>query len=144
MLTATCSQCQNVLDLQSLFCRHCGADQRMLSHYVAAPPPTTVVLMPQYAPPPPAYYGSPPGYAPYPVMHSPYLPYVVPPDDYEMIDLSRQYRESNKTFLWSLIIGLLLFWPLLILSYSEWKKMKGIKSRVALRGIDPERWITAI
>lgn len=142
---AYCSQCHNVLDRQSPFCRHCGADQRTLSHYVVAPPPPppAAAPVPQYAPP--GYYAPPPVYAPsYPTMYSPYLPYAVAPDDFEMIDLSRQYRESNKTFIWSLVIGLLLFLPLLILSYSEWKKMKAIKSRVALRGIDPERWITAL
>ena len=86
---------------------------------------------------PPAY--RPP--APPPIaMYSPALPYVYPPDDFEMFDLTRQFRDSKKLYWWMLILGLFVFWPLLFVAYSEHKKMNAIKSRVALRGIDPEYW----
>jgi hypothetical protein len=142
--TQVCTNCHNPIVPPAAFCRFCGADQRTLGHYMppapapAYPPPVVYAPPPSYAPVP--MYAPAPQYAPPPAMYSPHLPYVRPPDDFEMFDLARQYQSSKKTFIWSLVIGLLLFWPLLILAYSEHTKMRGIKSRVALRGVDPETW----
>ena len=73
-------------------------------------------------------------------MYARNLPYTYAPDDFEMFDLARQFHDSKRVFLWTLVLGLVLFWPLLFIAYSEHKKMNAIKSRVALRGIDPEIW----
>ena len=158
--TPLCIQCRSQVAADSPVCRVCGTDQRA----PAAPPRSHAYPPPSYSPqsypqtpyPPPPY--APPQYPagptddvrarpviarPRPLLSRcirPRCPMWYPPDDFEMFDLARQYRDSKRMFMWMLILGLLFFLPLLFIAYSEHKKMNLIKSRVALRGIDPERW----
>jgi hypothetical protein len=58
----------------------------------------------------------------------------------ELLDLASRYRAAHKTYTWSLVVGLLLFWPLLILTYQENKNKKEILARVSALGVDPTIW----
>ena len=133
-----CAHCRQNLLPGTVVCGYCGADQRPGAYPVYAPPPV-------YAPmPAPSYQAQ--AYMPPPVAYAPvYAPvYAVrPPDDFEMFDLARQYRSTKQRFIWMLILGSVLFWPLLIVAYSDHKKMNAIKQRTALRGIHPEMWISS-
>ncbi len=155
-----CTRCQSPLAPDNPVCRVCGLDQRA----PAMPPPAAPAYpppvypqnayppAPTYAPPPvypqqvyaPQQMYAPQGYRPTMpppvVMHGRNLPYMYPPDDFEMFDLARQFQDSKRAFGWMMVVGLLVFWPLLFVAYSEHKKMNAIKNRVALRGIDPEFW----
>lgn len=162
---ALCTRCQSPLAPDNPVCRVCGLDQRAPTMPPAQMPaayPSPVYPAPVYPPPAPPYpqnaypqqvYApqqmyAPPGYRPLVpppvVMHGRNLPYMYPPDDFEMFDLARQFGDSKRLFGWMMVVGLLAFWPLLFVAYSEHKKMNAIKSRVALRGIDPEFWSRAL
>jgi hypothetical protein len=57
-----------------------------------------------------------------------------------LFDLACRYRESNKLFTWTLIGGLLCVWPLLIVTFLEYTKMRDIKKQIIAMGIDPYWW----
>lgn len=57
-----------------------------------------------------------------------------------LIDLARRHRDSNQVFIWTLIGGILCVWPLWIITYLEYVKMRDIKSEVARMGVDVTWW----
>jgi len=56
-----------------------------------------------------------------------------------LTDLARRHKESNTTFTWTLIVGI-FFWPLWILTFMEYTKMRDLKSEVARMGVDVWWW----
>jgi len=57
-----------------------------------------------------------------------------------LTDLARRHRESNKLFIWTLVGGLICLWPIWIISYLEYNKMRDIRNQVASMGVDPVWW----
>lgn len=57
-----------------------------------------------------------------------------------LADLARQHRDADRTFLITLIAGILCLWPILILTYLEYNKKREIQNRVAALGVDVNWW----
>jgi len=66
--------------------------------------------------------------------------YSLQPTPAVLQELARRHRESNKLFIWTLIGGALCIWPLWIISYLEYNKMRDIKSQVVSMGVDIGWW----
>ena len=58
-----------------------------------------------------------------------------------LADLARRHRDSNKVFIWTLVGGLLCLWPLWIVTYIEYTRMRDVKDQVARMGVDVDWWI---
>jgi len=55
-------------------------------------------------------------------------------------DMARRHRDSHVLMTWTLVVGLLCLWPLLIVSYLEYNKMRDIKNEIVRMGVDLNWW----
>lgn len=55
-------------------------------------------------------------------------------------ELARRFNESRRLTLITFWVGLFCLWPLWIVTYIEYTKMRGIKDEVAMLGIDVSWW----
>ena len=118
-----CPQCGRHSPLTTQACASCGHVFR--SNFQAAAPP------PQYAQSPgpnptQAFYGS----------NQP----AVPQSAQSLAEYARQFNESKKLLLLTFWIGLFCLWPLWIVTYIEYTKMRNIKDEVARTGVDVRWW----
>jgi hypothetical protein len=118
-----CPQCgwRATLDAQS--CVRCGHAYRQ--HFPPAAPP------PQYAQgpnPTQAFYGQFPP------------PQAITAQ--RLAEFSMQFNESRRVVRLTFWIGLFCLWPVWIITYIEYTKMRNIKEELARAGIDVRWWQT--
>lgn len=94
--------------------------------------------VPTHNPPPGAttFFQAPQGYPPFNSNHIPQ------PSDALLRDLARRHKECNKLFIWTLVVGTLCLWPIWIVSYLEYNKMRDIKTQIAQMNIDIPWWMS--
>lgn len=66
--------------------------------------------------------------------------YAPPPSVDPLSELARRYRDSKSTFTITLIVGLFCLWPLWILTYIEYNRMRKITDDVGALGVDVNWW----
>jgi uncharacterized membrane protein YvbJ len=117
MQVKLCPQCSQQAALDAAFCAKCGHQYR--TKFISLPNQTQVVNT-------------------LPSFQHPQLTNTL------LADLAQQYRDSKKLYTWTLIAGICLLWPALIVTYLEHNKMKEIKAKVASQGIDAETWVRSL
>ena len=113
-----CIRCRSTIAGATVFCPFCGSGQTAAyggSAFSAGPVASPL----QQA----SIYGSAPSAV-----------------QFELDELARRYQQANSTYTWTLVVGLLLFWPLLIVTFQENRKKKDILARVAALGVEPTIW----
>ncbi|MBM4356033.1 MAG: hypothetical protein FJ109_19965 [Deltaproteobacteria bacterium] len=145
-----CPQCQEPAQLQACVCLRCGHVYRtrfappLGQTQVVLPPPVdkTQMLASRGAAALPPTHAAPTGA--FPSAPSSYVPQTQAGAALQLQELARQYREANRSYMWTLIGGLLLLWPLWVITYMEHGKMRTIKGQVALLGLEPDAWVRSI
>ena len=120
-----CPQCQTKCGLAFMHCLTCGHNFRQ---NFASPPPSFSNLPPQNSNP----VGSTQAF------FAQVSPQSVPQLDFG--ELARRYRESQKLCAATFWIGLFCLWPVWIVTYLEFTKMRQIKDDIAAKGADVRGW----
>ena len=114
-----CPQCGRPSPLEAPACQTCGHAFRQT---FAQPPPPT--------PPPPGFRPGP----------DPTRAFYAQTPTQDLAELARRFNESRKLCVLTFWIGLFCLWPIWIVSYIEYTKMRNIKDQVALMGVDVAWW----
>ena len=54
--------------------------------------------------------------------------------------MARRFRDARKLCIWTFWLGLFCLWPLWIVTYLEYQKMRNVKEDVSRMGVDVRWW----
>ena len=114
-----CPACGAGQPLEVSTCTRCGHTFRQT--FVPGPPPPSPN-------PTQAFYGAPRAASPANV------------DPNMLAEMARRFNDSRKTFIWTFFIGLLCLWPVWIVTYIEYTKMRDIKNQIGTMGLNVPQW----
>lgn len=69
--------------------------------------------------------------------YAPQAPFAATPD---LAEMARRFAESRKACVITFWVGMFCLWPVWIVTYLEYQKMRNLKEEVARMGVNVEAW----